>query len=59
MNYPGDIDAKLLTYPDIDPQQWQAFAFETRTNGRERIQEMGLSNEQVAEQLIAIYQSLV
>lgn len=37
----------------------KAIAFEGKTNGRERIQEMGLSNEQVAAQLIAIYQSLV
>ena len=49
----------VLTYPGIAPQQWQALAFETRTNGRERILEMGLSNEQVAERLMAIYQSLV
>ena len=37
----------------------KAIAFEGKTNGRERILEMGLSNEQVAAQLIAIYQSLV
>ena len=37
----------------------KAIAFEGKTNGRERIQEMGLSNEQVAERLMAIYQSLV
>ena len=37
----------------------KALAYEGKTNGRERIQEVGLSNEQVAEQLIAIYQSLV
>ena len=37
----------------------QAIAFEGRTNGREKIIEMGLSNEQVAKRLIAIYKSLV
>ena len=46
---PKDIAAALL----------QAITFEGRTNGRERIKEMGLSNEQVAEQLIAIYKSIV
>ena len=37
----------------------KALAYETRTNGRERILEMGLSNEQVAERLMAIYKQLV
>ena len=37
----------------------KAIAFEGKTNGRDRILEMGLGNEQVAERLIAIYQSLV
>lgn len=37
----------------------KAIAFEGKTNGRENIIEMGLSNEQVAERLMAIYQSLV
>ena len=37
----------------------QAIAFEGRTNGRERIIEMGLTNKQVAERLMAIYKSLV
>ena len=37
----------------------QALAFSGKTNGRRRIIEMGLSNEQVAQRLIAIYQSLV
>ena len=36
-----------------------ALAFEGKTNGRERILEMGLSNEQVAKRLTAIYQLLV
>ena len=46
---PKDIAAALL----------QAITFEGRTNGRDRIIEVGLSNEQVAEQLIAIYKSIV
>ena len=33
--------------------------YNQRTNGRQRIIEMGLSNEQVAERLMAIYQSLM
>lgn len=37
----------------------EALRFTGRTNGRDRILEMGLSNEQVAKRLIAIYQSLV
>lgn len=37
----------------------EALQFSGRTNGRDRILEMGLSNEQVAKRLIAIYQSLV
>ena len=37
----------------------QALAFSGMTNGRQRIIEMGLSNEQVAERLMAIYKQLV
>ena len=37
----------------------QAIAYEGRTNGRDRIIEMGLSNEQVAEQLIEIYKQVI
>ena len=44
---------------DIAQALQKAIAFEGKTNGRDRILEMGLSNEQVAERLIAIYQSLV
>ena len=46
---PKDIAAALL----------QALAFNGRTNGRERIIEMGLSNEQVAAQLLRIYEQLL
>ena len=44
---------------DIAEALLKAIAHEGKTNGRERIQEMGLSNDQVAERLMAIYQSLV
>ena len=37
----------------------QALAFSGKTNGRQRIIEMGLSNTQVAERLMAIYKQLV
>ena len=37
----------------------KAIAFEGKTNGREKILEMGLSNEQVAERLMAIYESIM
>jgi glycosyltransferase involved in cell wall biosynthesis len=37
----------------------QALAFSGKTNGRQRIIEMGLSNEQVAERLMTIYKQLV
>lgn len=44
---------------DIADALQKALAFDGKTNGRDRIIEMGLSNEQVAKRLIAIYQSLV
>ena len=44
---------------DITQALQKAIACEGKTNGRDRILEMGLSNEQVAKRLIAIYQSLV
>ena len=44
---------------DIAEALQKALVYEGKTKGRERIQEMGLSNEQVAERLMAIYQSLV
>ena len=37
----------------------QALAFPGKTNGRQRIIEMGLSNEQVAERLVEIYERLL
>lgn len=36
-----------------------AFAFEGRTNGRERILELGYSNEQVAQRIIKIYEEIL
>ena len=44
---------------DIAEAILQAIAYEGRTNGRDRIIEMGLSNEQVAEQLIEIYKQVI
>ena len=44
---------------DIAQALLQAIAYEGKTNGRERIIEMGLSNEQVAEQLLHIYKQLL
>lgn len=44
---------------DIAEALQKAITFEGKTNGRERILEMGLSNEQVAERLMAIYESIV
>ena len=37
----------------------EALAFEGRTNGRERILKLGLSNEQVAKRIIEIYKSVL
>ena len=44
---------------DIAEVLQQALVFSGKTNGRQRIIEMGLSNTQVAERLMVIYQSLV
>ena len=44
---------------DIAEALQRALAHEGKTNGRARIQEMGLSNEQVAERLMAIYKAIV
>ena len=44
---------------DIAEALLKAIAHECKTNGRTRIQEMGLSNDQVAERLIAIYESVL
>ena len=37
----------------------QAFAFNARTNGRERIVELGYTNEQVAQKIIKIYETIL
>ena len=44
---------------DIAAALLKVIAFDGKTNGRERIIEMGLSNEQVAKQLQAIYDSIL
>ena len=44
---------------DIAQAILQAIAYEGKTNGREKIIEMGLSNELVAEQLVEIYKSVL
>ena len=44
---------------DIADALLQAIAYKGRTNGRERILEMGLSNDQVAKQLLRIYEQLL
>ena len=44
---------------DIAEALQKAIAYEGKTNGRERILEMSLSNEQVAKRLIAIYEGIV
>ena len=55
----GDYVVRTREPKDIAEALQRAIAFEGKTNGRERILEMGLSNEQVAKRLMAIYQSLV
>lgn len=52
-----DADANSLS--DMVVLLKEALAFDQRTAGRERLLEMGLSNEQVAERLIAIYKAIV
>lgn len=44
---------------DIAEALQKALAFDGKTNGREKVLEMGLSNEQVAQRLIAIYESVL
>ena len=44
---------------DIAEALLKAIQYNGKTNGRERIIEMGLSNEQVAKQLQAIYESIL
>ena len=52
-----DADEKSLD--EMTELLQEALQFTGRTNGRDRILEMGLSNEQVAERLMAIYKQLV
>ena len=44
---------------DIAEALQRAIAFEGKTNGRERILEIGLSNEQVAKRLVDIYKQIL
>lgn len=44
---------------DIAEALQEALHFTGRTNGRDRILEMGLSNEQIAKRLVAIYESVL
>ena len=44
---------------DIAQAVLQAIAYEGKTNGREKVIEMGLSNELVAKQLVEIYKSIL
>ena len=44
---------------DIAQALLHAIAYEGKTNGREKVIEMGLSNEQVAEQLVYIYKQCI
>ena len=66
----GDVAERLskveggYVLPTRDPHAiaealQQAVAFEGKTNGREKIIEMGLSNDQVAEHLIEIYKQVL
>lgn len=66
----GDVAERIegvegcYVVPSRDPQDianalQKAIAFEGRTNGRERIIEMGLCNTQIAKRLMEIYKSLV
>ena len=52
-----DADEKSLD--EMTELLQEALHFDGCTNGRDRILEMGLSNEQVAQRLITIYQSIV
>ena len=52
--YIADYDAD-----DIAAKIKKAMAFEGKTTGRSRIEELGLSNEYIAKKLIQTYQSLI
>lgn len=52
-----DADAKSLD--ELVALVQEALQFNARTNGRDRITELRLSNEQVAEQLIEIYEQVL
>ena len=52
-------DADEKSVDELVELMQEALQFNARTNGRDRITELRLSNEQVAQRLIKIYQSLV
>ena len=52
-------DADEKSHDEMTKLLQEALLFDGRTNGRDRIIEMGISNEQVAKRLIAIYESVL
>ena len=58
----GDVNGNFIcTFEaeDVAYKIRKAIEFNNRTNGRERILELGLTNEQVAEKLIKIYKQII
>ena len=52
-------DADEHSLDEIVELLQRALAFEGRTNGRQRIEELQLTNEQVAKRIIRIYESII
>lgn len=58
----GDVDGHFIcTFEpeDVADKVRKALAFNGRTKGRERIVELGLTNEQIAGKLIKLYESIL
>lgn len=58
----GDLDGHYICSFDpknVAEQVEKALAFNSRTNGRERIIELGLTNDLVAKKLIKIYEQVI
>ena len=58
----GDLDGHYICSfepKDVADKIKQALKFDGRTKGRQRIMELGLINEQVAQKLIVIYNSIL
>ena len=51
-------DADELSLDEMVELLQRALAFNGRTNGRQRIEELGLSNEQVAKKIMEIYEGI-